>query len=98
LLAKCLKLLFGLSKDWYKDTNELMRYRKVINQINQPVKPPVKPHDSAIIMNLNYQNVENFKAKEILESQNDLSIKMTSEIKIRNSIYFTLVGCFRAKF
>lgn len=70
----------------------------MINQISQPKKVETKRHDTATIMNLNFENVENFKAKEILESQNDLSIKMFPEVKIRNHLYYTVVGCLKAQF
>ena len=47
---------------------------------------------------MDYKNVESFKALELLEQQEDMSIKMASVVKIRNNVYYMAVGCFKARF
>jgi len=54
--------------------------------------------DSKVILDLNHENIDSFKASEILESKEDKSIKMAPIVKIRNNIYYIVVGCFKAGF
>jgi len=49
-------------------------------------------------LDLNHENIENFKAIELLEGKEDRSIKMAPVVKIRNNIYYTIVGCFKSAF
>ena len=42
--------------------------------------------------------MENFKAIEMLEDKEDRSIKMASIVKVRNNLYYTVVGCFKSGF
>ena len=35
---------------------------------------------------------------EIEESKEDRSIKMAAVVKLRNNLYYTIVGCFKAGF
>lgn len=58
----------------------------------------LKKLDSIAILQLNYMNVEQFKAVELLEQQEEISIRMASVVKIRNNIYYIAVGCFKSSF
>lgn len=54
--------------------------------------------NSKAILELNHENIDSFKASELLEGKEDRSIKMAPIVKIRNNIYYTVVGCFKSGF
>lgn len=58
----------------------------------------MKKIDSTSILQIDYTNAESLKSAELLEQQEEMSIRMASIVKIRNNIYYTLVGCFKANF
>jgi hypothetical protein len=97
LLPKVLKRVFLLSDDWHKSTRELLRFNKIFNA-NENEKRALHKLDSADILKLDHHNVESFKALELLEQQEDMAVRMAPIVKIRNSVLYTAVGCFKAKF
>ena len=86
----CIKRVFQLSDSWSDSKNELLRFKKILDS-EQPKKAPVvkKPTE---------ENLDNFKAIELMEGKEDRSIKMAPIVKIRNNLYYTVVGCFKAGF
>lgn len=86
----CIKRVFALSDTWADSKHELIRFKKILDS-EQPTKAPAvqKPTE---------ENLENFKAIELLEGKEDRSIKMAPIVKIRNNLYYTVVGCFKAGF
>lgn len=90
LLTVCIRRVFQLSDSWSDSKNELLRFKKILDS-EQPKKAPVvkKPTE---------ENLDNFKAIELMEGKEDRSIKMAPIVKIRNNLYYTVVGCFKAGF
>lgn len=95
-LMQIIKRCFLLSDNWHTCSKELMRFNKIFNS-NQ-AKDDTSKLQTSEILKLDYKNVESFKALELLEQQEDMSIKMASIVKIRNNVYYTAVGCFKARF
>ena len=94
----CIQRVFKISDDWFKCTGELLRFKKILD--TDASKPMIKDSrlSSKAILELNHENIENYKAIEILEGKEDRSIKMASIVKIRNNLYYTIVGCFKSAF
>ena len=88
-----------ISDRWYEYTTELLRFKKILEaDSDKPVVNKEQKLSSKAILDLNHENIENFKAIELLEGKEDRSIKMASIVKIRNNIYYTIVGCFKSSF
>jgi len=97
LLPKVLKRCFLLSDAWHQSTRELLRFNKIFNSNDNQKRQPHKL-DSQDILKLNFENVESFKALELLEQQEDMAVRMAPIVKIRNNVLYTAVGCFKARF
>lgn len=98
LLLQCLKRCFALSDNWHECTNELLRFNKIFHAKETAKQQRVKRLETQAILQIDFKNVESYKALELLENQEDMSIRMAPIVKIRNNIYFTAVGCFKALF
>jgi hypothetical protein len=99
LLTECIERVCKISDRWFEYTTELLRFKKILEaDSDKPVVNKDQKLSSKAILDLNHENIENFKAIELLEGKEDRSIKMASIVKIRNNIYYTIVGCFKSSF
>ena len=87
--------MFQLSDGWFKSEKELLRFQRILEQDNKENVQKVKKRPS---IDLNSESLENFKAIEMLEDKEDRSIKMAPIVKVRNNLYYTIVGCFKSGF
>jgi hypothetical protein len=54
--------------------------------------------NSKAVLNITHSNAKTLKEIEIEETKEDRSIKMAAVVKIRNNLYYIIVGCFKAGF
>ena len=91
-----IKRVFLISDDWHTSTRELLRFNKIFNA--NEAKPQTQRLQTQEILQLDHENVENFKALELLEKQEDMSIRMAPVVRIRNCALYIALGCFRSRF
>lgn len=94
----CIQRVFAISDNWFDCKAELLRFKKILDTDANLPKIKESRLNSKVILDLNHENIENFKAIELLEGKEDRSIKMAPIVKIRNSLYYTIVGCFKSAF
>jgi len=98
LLPLCLKKCLHLSDSWHESTKELYLYRKVFSALtlteegrrfHEAEKAQKRRKDIQSIMSITHDNIDQLATIEMLESQNDVNVKMAPSCKIRCHVLFT---------
>jgi len=107
LLPACIKKCLELSDKWHESTKEIHLYKVIFGKLTlteegkQKLEIEMKQkrqNDIQRIMNMKFNDINELKNIEFLESQRDVSVKMATKCKIRNYCLFTAASCLRNGF